>query len=1205
MTPIKTKYLTFLFILVTIFTVKAQKPTSLLWEITGNGLEEPSYLYGTMHVSNKVAFNLGDTFYIALNNVDVVALESNPGTWMKNMFDTDYSPAINGFKKYLEFGVGLNYYEYLANFAAPDKKDLIQALRNTHSLQNGFLYRGSEYNEEYEENTYLDLFIYQYARKNKKPVASLEVFEETNELQVKAMIPDDISDEEKEKRESRSYYSNWNSEMSIGEALEDAYRKGNIDIIDSITRITAYSDNYIKYFLHERNRNMARRMDSIMQDQSLFAGIGAAHLPGDSGVIQMLTQMGYSMRPVKRKIGDFAREAKEDIEETFVPVTLKKVSTNDGYIHLKVPGDLFETPGDKDALEYFYPEMANGGYYFISRYFTYAPFNEMTQEKWQLKIDSLLFENIEGKIIEETETTVSGHPALDVLNKTRKGDYVRRLLVFTPLEIIFFKMGGTGEWVRNYGDEFFDSIQIGHEEKPTQFENYNGEFSIEFPSTPIHNIHAKKISEGMKVTAQDIAEDSTYLIFFNDFMNDLRYIEEDTFELAHIIRTFYESFEDSINFSISVDETWPKSAEGKATWKGKSLHTKTILAANNYFLLVGWGENKTINEFFTSFKYKGVTPSKAASWYTDTLLRYHVNTSVHPPKLEQLYDKVRYLRYNEDKEDWDYIREDRVYYNKEHRAYISVDYLKHSDYYHKETLNEIWKDEFEDFYKGGLLELESTENNNDTLPFKRILFGDTGSTMVIDIKKIINEGEVYTLSTTYDSLAGPSQFASTFYDTFSPFRDSLVGKKITESNAPLFFADLRSGDSIRIEKAIDLLDRVVFKKEHLDSVYWYYEHFDWPKDKEVEAKETIIKELGELKDEIIIDFLLKQFNRTEEADIQFAVLKSLTRIPTKKAYKVLEDLLVNQPPIAKYSRTVQNFFYYLDDSVKLSSRIFPDAWDLLLYSEYREAVYEMGSSLLDSNLIKYKRYKKKKPLILREAKAEVESSKYRYDRSMDFEIEDYKYKFGNKITYEVNIASQFDLFTYLNLLLPYYNSDNDVQKFVTRTFQEGEYKAKMITAIGCAKYDISVPDSIVERLSADEQHCFAYYTGLRQLNKLNYFDNKEISQAKFMAALIYMESSYIDVGEDSLELVRSIEFKDSKASGLLYFYKSKKTNENGYYLHYSGLQPKDTSEISIHLKKEFRDDRISYYTEKELEEEIRKILKFLHLRNRKRAYRAD
>ncbi|CAN5809325.1 hypothetical protein BH11BAC4_BH11BAC4_20520 [soil metagenome] len=39
-----------------------EKYPSLVWEITGNGLTKPSYLFGAMHVSSKLVFHLGDSF---------------------------------------------------------------------------------------------------------------------------------------------------------------------------------------------------------------------------------------------------------------------------------------------------------------------------------------------------------------------------------------------------------------------------------------------------------------------------------------------------------------------------------------------------------------------------------------------------------------------------------------------------------------------------------------------------------------------------------------------------------------------------------------------------------------------------------------------------------------------------------------------------------------------------------------------------------------------------------------------------------------------------------------------------------------------------------------------------------------------------------------------------------------------------------------
>ena len=59
----------------------SKKYPSLLWEITGKGMKKPSYLFGTMHVSDKLAFHLGDSFYNAMRSVQVVALETNHEHW--------------------------------------------------------------------------------------------------------------------------------------------------------------------------------------------------------------------------------------------------------------------------------------------------------------------------------------------------------------------------------------------------------------------------------------------------------------------------------------------------------------------------------------------------------------------------------------------------------------------------------------------------------------------------------------------------------------------------------------------------------------------------------------------------------------------------------------------------------------------------------------------------------------------------------------------------------------------------------------------------------------------------------------------------------------------------------------------------------------------------------------------------------------------
>src|SRR5262245_19223249 len=52
--------------------------SSLLWRISGNGLNKPSYLFGTMHVYDKKAFNFKDSLYDFLEKADGFALEFDP-----------------------------------------------------------------------------------------------------------------------------------------------------------------------------------------------------------------------------------------------------------------------------------------------------------------------------------------------------------------------------------------------------------------------------------------------------------------------------------------------------------------------------------------------------------------------------------------------------------------------------------------------------------------------------------------------------------------------------------------------------------------------------------------------------------------------------------------------------------------------------------------------------------------------------------------------------------------------------------------------------------------------------------------------------------------------------------------------------------------------------------------------------------------------
>ena len=51
--------------------------------------------------------------------------------------------------------------------------------------------------------------------------------------------------------------------------------------------------------LFKRNQNWIPKIEEKIKDHSCFIAVGAAHLPGDKGVLNMLKQKGYTVTPVK------------------------------------------------------------------------------------------------------------------------------------------------------------------------------------------------------------------------------------------------------------------------------------------------------------------------------------------------------------------------------------------------------------------------------------------------------------------------------------------------------------------------------------------------------------------------------------------------------------------------------------------------------------------------------------------------------------------------------------------------------------------------------------------------------------------------------------------------------------------------------------------------------------------------------------------
>lgn len=289
------------------FFTRAQTNTNnyqLLWEISGKGIKQPSYLFGTIHLNDSRVFNLPDSAIIAFNSVDAFAMEVHPDSMMNYLLNNmDVFTEAN-----FKFSDHMDYEQYRDLQTEVREVTGIDDLRlddhNIDMLRNviqGNLAKG-------EETTILDVHFFRMSQMQKKSGYSLEPIEVQLEVLNDKSFLKDLED-------IRMYLGLGQDYEAMMDTMMQLYLAGDIDAIDRY--MNDYDDTaYIQALLYDRNELMAENIQQIMKRESGFFAIGAGHLGGTKGVVQLLRNAGYKMRPVKATYTGLADEFTYEADTT-------------------------------------------------------------------------------------------------------------------------------------------------------------------------------------------------------------------------------------------------------------------------------------------------------------------------------------------------------------------------------------------------------------------------------------------------------------------------------------------------------------------------------------------------------------------------------------------------------------------------------------------------------------------------------------------------------------------------------------------------------------------------------------------------------------------------------------------------------------------------------------------------------------------------
>jgi hypothetical protein len=1033
---------------------------------------------------------------------------------------------------------------------------------------NNLLYRSYRAKEDFEEDTFLDLYIYQTAKRLGKITTGVEDYFSTEKMVLEA-----YADMAKEKK--KGYTKSNESPYEIEKKVEDAYRRGDLDLLDSLDNILEGSKAFREKFLLNRNEIQANSIDTILKKNSLFVGVGAAHLPGNRGVIELLRKKGYQLRPVKLENKNAFQQ--NTIDKQKVPVDFYKYKNPDGAYTVSVPGNLYKMSTDVSGLDRSqYADMSNGTYYIITRVQTYSAFGGNTVEKIYKEIDSLLYENIPGKIIEKKSITLNGYNGFDIVNKTRRGDIQRYQIFITPFEVLIFKMSGKESYVDGpEAGNFFGSIELPeNQNRFVNFEPQSGGFKINLPQQP-HQFLNKTTADDIdrwEYEASDKNAGNSFLIL-KKTINNFSFLDEDTFDLNLINESFKKSkfIQEQLNCTHGLLNGYPCMDVTLKLDDSSFIKEKIIIDGPQYFLLAAKGKDSSANfsAFFSSFEF---VPFKYTipKLVTDTFMHFTVMSPVVP----ELNENFRTLFENFSGGDLFNNNTSGPYWQRTKNAFfksdstgeiISVGMQQFPKYYQIKNWIDFRKEELNDYLANNDMLLSGTDSFsiNKNLKAYSFTIRDTNTSRSIKRILIISKDRLYRIAAMTDTSGKESTFIKTFLSSFRPIDDSTDFNVYTNKN-DIFFKDFYSKDSITHAKVLAALPNIHYTQKDIPKLSEIIQSLQYGDKEYFDTKSKVIKEFGYIQEsgaaDPVVKFLKHIYdNAADTSTFQNNVIKALAKNETKESYNLLKSLLIQDPPLFENSNDYSDFFEDIRDSLLLAKKLFPEILQLLTIEDYKDNITSLLVSLVDSNLITAKDYEDFFTKIYFDAKIELKKQQAKDEKVMSKEGNDDGNSTGD-YDYGRYASSASKLDRYAKLLMPFYNKNASVAKFIDKLLYSKDASLQLSAAILLLKNNKIVPDSILVSLAKSDKYRAKLYEILQKINLAERFPIAYHNQQEIAKSILIADNSYNEI--DSVQFVFSTPEDYEGNKGLVYFFKYRIKEDDEWEIGISGMQPSNKNEIN-------------------------------------------
>ncbi len=260
---------------------------NLLWEISGNGLGKPSYLYGTVHMICEKDFFITDRLKEKFGIAEKLYLEIDMDDPSMNMKMLQHAMLKD--KKLSDFFTPEDYARLNDFFRDSIKMPLaMMTTMKPFTLFSIMLMKSMpcESQKSYE------FTLVEMAKAQSKEVLGLETIED--QMKIFDEMPDSV-----QAQMVMRYVNEYAGQREEFARMMENYKKQDLQALYDAIIASPDMAGAQDALLFARNRRWIPVIEEAAQKEPLFIAVGAGHLAGEEGVIQLLKNKGYTVKPVQ------------------------------------------------------------------------------------------------------------------------------------------------------------------------------------------------------------------------------------------------------------------------------------------------------------------------------------------------------------------------------------------------------------------------------------------------------------------------------------------------------------------------------------------------------------------------------------------------------------------------------------------------------------------------------------------------------------------------------------------------------------------------------------------------------------------------------------------------------------------------------------------------------------------------------------------